>query len=144
MFACFTFSFLFLTMIIKVTCAIIEHQHRVLVTQRSEKMAEPLLWEFPGGKMEPDETEEQCLAREIKEELNLEVQPLRRLTPVVHSTQTKTIELIPYICSCKGGTIRLLEHLTYEWASYDRLRTYSWCQPDVPIVEEYLQLREAH
>lgn len=129
-------------MVIKVTCALVEQEDRVLVTQRSKHMPEPLLWEFPGGKIDPGETEEECLVREIREELSIDVLPLRRLTPVVHRAPTKTIELIPYICSLQGGTIHLLEHQAYEWASYHELENYSWCLPDVPVVEEYLRLKQ--
>jgi 8-oxo-dGTP diphosphatase len=58
---------------IKVTCAIIEKESDVLVVQRSEKMSLPLKWEFPGGKIENGESEEGCIVREIKEELNLDI-----------------------------------------------------------------------
>jgi 8-oxo-dGTP diphosphatase len=126
---------------LRVTCAIIEHQGRVLVTQRSERMRDPLLWEFPGGKIEPGETEEECLVREIKEELYIKVTPLQRLTPVVQQTSTRTIQLIPYICSFDAGTIQLLEHLDYKWVKLKDLLHYNWCLPDLPIVEEYIRLK---
>ena len=58
---------------IEVTCSIIEHNNKILVTQRSEKMALPLKWEFPGGKIEKDETAEACLIREILEELHINI-----------------------------------------------------------------------
>lgn len=115
----------------------------MLVTQRSETMADPLLWEFPGGKIEPGETEEACLVREIKEELNLDITPLQRLNPVVHQATTKSIELIPFICALKGdNNIRLLEHRAFHWAFCQDLNTYNWCLPDLPVVEEYLRLRK--
>ncbi|GAB3531832.1 8-oxo-dGTP diphosphatase MutT [Pontibacter brevis] len=129
---------------LKVTCAIIEKGNRVLVTQRSAAMREPLLWEFPGGKVEPGETEEECLVREIREELHLEVKPLQRMTPVLHRTPIKAIELIPYICTVEGGEIRLLEHCAFEWTVYDNLRMYEWCLPDLPVVEEYLRLKKVN
>lgn len=129
--------------ILKVTCAIIEREDLVLVTQRSETMREPLLWEFPGGKVEPGETEEECLVREIREELSIKVQPLQRLTPVLRHMPEKTIELIPYICAFTGGVIHLLEHRAYEWATCEDLRSYSWCPPDVQVVEEYLLLKQS-
>jgi 8-oxo-dGTP diphosphatase len=126
---------------LQVTCAIIEHQGRVLVTQRSEKMPDPLLWEFPGGKIEPGEAEEDCLVREIREELQIQVTPLQRLTPIVQQTPTRTIQLIPYICSFDGGTILLLEHQDYKWVPVDDLLTYNWCLPDLPIVAEYIRIK---
>ncbi len=60
---------------LNVTCAIILFQNKILVTQRSESMKLPLKWEFPGGKLEPGESEEACIIREIKEELNLNIFP---------------------------------------------------------------------
>lgn len=130
-------------MVIKVTCAIIKQHGRVLVTQRSENMPEPLLWEFPGGKVEAGETEEECLVREIREELSLHIQPLKRLTPVRHPISAeRTLELIPFICQYNGGTIQLLEHRIYYWAYPHDLMKYNWCVPDLPVVAEYLRLSE--
>ncbi|WP_251795780.1 MULTISPECIES: NUDIX domain-containing protein [unclassified Arenibacter] len=64
-----------------VTCAIIESENQVLVVQRSENMKLPLKWEFPGGKIEKGESEQDCLIREIREELNIEIELMKRLTP---------------------------------------------------------------
>jgi 8-oxo-dGTP diphosphatase len=125
-------------MIVKVTCALIEQFGRVLVTQRSEKMSQPMLWEFPGGKLELGESEEACLIREIKEELNLDITPLERLTPVIQPYAAYTIELIPFICRYDSGAIRPTEHKSYQWASPNELPAYDWCPADVPIVDEYL------
>lgn len=126
--------------VVKVVCAIVEQYGRVLLTQRSEQMPEALLWEFPGGKMEPGESEAECLAREIKEELNLDIAPIQRLTPVIHHYPNRTIELIPYLCDYVGGVIKLAEHRAYHWVLPDTLQDYSWCPADEPIVQEYLQL----
>ncbi|AKD04676.1 (deoxy)nucleoside triphosphate pyrophosphohydrolase [Pontibacter korlensis] len=125
---------------IKVVCAIVEQYDRVLLTQRSEQMREGLLWEFPGGKVEPHETEKNSLVREIKEELAIEVQPYKRLQPIIHPYPNYTIELIPYLCKFNGGVVQLLEHKTYHWVLPEDLPNYSWCPADVPIVEEYLQV----
>ncbi len=125
---------------IKVICAIVEQHGRVLVTQRSEQMREALLWEFPGGKLEPSETETACLVREIREELNLAIEPYQRLTPVVHEYPGYTIELIPYLCHYAGGVIKLHEHRAYHWVSPADLAIYTWCPADLPIVKDYLHL----
>ncbi|MHC2991389.1 NUDIX hydrolase [Pontibacter sp. HJ8] len=127
---------------IKVTCAIIEQQGLVLVTQRSETMALPLLWEFPGGKLEDGETEEACLIREIQEELSLNITTTQRLTPVLQQDVHKIIELIPFICQYNNGVIHLAEHRAYHWVNTEDLKTYDWCPADVPVVAEYLQLRQ--
>ena len=67
--------------LIKGTCAIISFDEKTLVVQRNETMALPLKWEFPGGKIEPAESEEDCIIREIKEELNIKIELISRLTP---------------------------------------------------------------
>jgi 8-oxo-dGTP diphosphatase len=125
-------------MMIRVTCAIIEQYGRVLVTQRSSSMSQPMLWEFPGGKLEKGESEEEGLKREIKEELNLHITPMLRLTPVTQDYGDKTIELIPYISEYNMGAIHLAEHHCYQWAHPDDLPGYIWCPADLPIVKEYL------
>lgn len=128
-------------MAIKVVCAILEQDGRVLVTQRSQHMPLPTLWEFPGGKVEAGETEEASIIREIKEEINLIIQPLRRLTPVVHRYGEKEIMLIPYTCKYLNGAVQLAEHMAYEWVEPAELLNYDWCPADVPIVEEYLKYK---
>ncbi|WP_299757048.1 (deoxy)nucleoside triphosphate pyrophosphohydrolase [uncultured Pontibacter sp.] len=129
--------------VIKVVCALVEHSGNLLITQRGELMHEALLWEFPGGKVEPGETETGCVARELQEELNITVQPYQRLSPVLHHSPIRSIELIPYICHYTDGVIKLHEHRAYRWATPDELPHYNWCPADVPIVQEYLQLRNA-
>ena len=125
-----------------VVCAIIEHQGQVLITQRSSQMAQPMLWEFPGGKVDAGESETDALIREIQEELSLLILPHQRLTPVTHTNDgSKTIELIPYTCTLISGEIILAEHMTYSWVNIDELQNYNWCPADVPIVEEYIRLK---
>lgn len=128
---------------IKVLCAILEQHNRVLVTQRSPEMTQPLLWEFPGGKLEAGENEMECLIREVKEELNLEIEPLTRLTPSEHTYPDTKVLLIPYICAYVRGVIQLAEHRSYQWAELSDLTRYNWCEADLPILAEYLQLKQA-
>ena len=70
--------------LIKVTCAIILRNDKVFVGQRKANLPIPSKWEFPGGKIMRHESEEDCIIRELKEELNIEVQVLKRLTPHTH------------------------------------------------------------
>lgn len=125
--------------IIDVTCAIIvDKDNRVLVTQRSQSMSLPLKWEFPGGKIEPNESAEECLIREIKEELGIDIEIQKRLKPNSHTYPTITINLIPFICKVIGGKINLAEHAACKWLKPNGLLALDWADADVPIVKNYL------
>jgi 8-oxo-dGTP diphosphatase len=124
---------------IEVTCAIILKDNKVLIAQRSEKMDLPLHWEFPGGKIKNNESAEDCLKREILEELNLNVELETSLTPTTYKYSTKEIKLIPFICSLKSGNLELAEHKEVLWVSTTELMSYNWCPADIPIVKEFQQ-----
>jgi len=124
---------------ILVTCAIIEKAGLVLVTQRSEKMALALKWEFPGGKVEEDESEEACLIREIKEELNIQIKIVKPLKPNTHHYPNgKEIQLVPFICEYLSGDFQLAEHADYKWLNKEALLGLDWAAADIPIVQEYI------
>ncbi|WP_291859247.1 (deoxy)nucleoside triphosphate pyrophosphohydrolase [Marinilabilia sp.] len=125
---------------IKVICAIISFGSRVLVVQRGEGMSMPLKWEFPGGKVEKGESEEACVKREIKEELDIEIKLLKRLTPVRHSYPHVSIELIPFQADFYRGEVNLLEHKQYLLLDKQQLGDLDWADADVPIVNEYMEL----
>ena len=121
-----------------VVCAIILHHNLILATQRGPGMDLPGKWEFPGGKVDAGEREEEALIREIEEELALTVRPMHRLQPSVHRYPTKTIELVPYICSLEKGEIRLLEHAACRWCTAADLPVLDWAEADVPVVNQVL------
>ena len=124
---------------IRVTCAIITHQNKILVVQRSNRMSLPMKWEFPGGKIEAGETETDCIKREILEELNIEIEVLERLTPSIHNYPTFSIELIPYTANYVSGILNLKEHHQYLLLDKDKLNTLDWAEADLPIVNEIMR-----
>ena len=124
---------------IRVTCAIITHQNKILVVQRSNRMSLPMKWEFPGGKIEAGETETDCIKREILEELNIEIEVLERLTPSIHNYPTFSIELIPYTANYVSGILNLKEHHQYHLLDKDKLNTLDWAEADLPIVNEIMR-----
>lgn len=124
---------------INVTCAIIvDDSNSILVTQRSASMKLPLKIEFPGGKIEEGETPSECLIREIKEELNLDVEILFEMPANIHHYVEFSINLIPFVCKVIGGSIELREHVSYQWLNSPELLDQDWAEADVPIVENYL------
>ena len=126
--------------IINVTCAIIVIENKILVTQRSKKMKLPLKWEFPGGKLEENETEIDCIKREIKEEINIDIEVLKKLSSSVFDYGNFKINLIPFIAKHILGEIKLTEHIDYKLLEKAELLSLDWAEADLPIVEEFLKL----
>jgi 8-oxo-dGTP diphosphatase len=125
--------------VIEVTCAlIVDDQNRLFAAQRSSKMSLPLKWEFPGGKVESGESFESCLLREIKEELNVEIEIITSLHFNIHTYPSITIKLVPFVCKIIGGQIILKEHIKYEWSNTTNLLDLDWAEADVPILYYYL------
>jgi 8-oxo-dGTP diphosphatase len=125
---------------VKVTCAIITHNRKILAVQRSATMSLPNKWEFPGGKIESDETEEECIIREIKEELSIDITLKKRLTPVIFQYTSVTVLLIPFIAYFTRGEIVLAEHEKYLWVKKNDLSGLDWADADIPILKEFLSL----
>src|SRR5690606_30988748 len=117
-----------------VTCAIIIRERKILICQRSSAMDLPLKWEFPGGKVEPDEDEEATVVREISEELHLDIEVVKRLEPVEHDYPTFRIRLIPFAAIVVDGELLLEEHVDARWVTVSELDRYDWAPADVPIV----------
>ena len=126
--------------IINVTCAIILKDEKILVAQRSEKMKLPLKWEFPGGKLELNESEIDCIKREIKEEININIEVLQKLSNNTHDYGTFKINLIPFFVQYISGEIKLAEHKDYRLLNRSELLNLDWAEADLPIVEEFLKL----
>lgn len=125
---------------INVTCALIESNEKVLVVQRSATMNMPLKWEFPGGKVEPNETPEECIKREIMEELNIQISLKQMLPPTNFDYPTISIRLIPFVSIFNEGKLRLKEHVRFLWLSKNELHSLNWAEADVPVMLNYLAL----
>lgn len=122
---------------IQVTCAIIHFENKILAVQRSEMMSLPLKWEFPGGKIEPGESEEDCIKREIFEELNIHIKLKKKLTPVLHQYPNFKINLIPFTAEYISGDLKLKEHANHVLVDKDELQHLDWAEADLPILKEY-------
>ena len=127
-------------MTIPVVCALIIRNGSVLCAQRSERMALPLKWEFPGGKLEPNELPEAALKREILEELGVEIQIESALQVSEYSYDgVRTIRLIPFLASIIDcNEPKAHEHSEIRWVPNSELMQLDWAAADVPIVLEYI------
>ncbi len=127
----------FIMTILQVACAIIEQNDRILCAQRSESMSLPLKWEFPGGKMRNGELPEECLKRELLEELGINISVCRSLSPLTHHYPTFSVTLHPFICRISDGEITLHEHKAVVWLPAERLFELDWAEADVPLIKNY-------
>lgn len=130
-----------------VTCALIERYEgtssvpKVLIAQRSESMTHPGLWEFPGGKQEKDESLENCIIREIREELRVPIQIDIQLESCPHNYPDKAIILIPFIVSVEKGEPVLTEHINLAWVDDVSIRDYPLAPADHKVWECYRKFR---
>jgi 8-oxo-dGTP diphosphatase len=119
---------------IEVVAALIWDDDKFLICQRPANKARPLLWEFVGGKVEPDETQEQALIRECKEELAITLTAKDTFIDVVHTYPDITVHLTLYNAVIADGTPQLLEHNDIRWISIDEISDYKFCPADKEIL----------
>jgi 8-oxo-dGTP diphosphatase len=125
---------------INVTCAIIRNEDdKVLIVRRGETSDHPFKWEFPGGKLHPEETGEECIIREIEEELSMKIVILAKLPEVEHDYGIKQIRLIPFICDTLDELPFLTEHVAYKWLQAEELPSVDFSEADITVAESYLE-----
>lgn len=118
---------------IKVVAAIIQKENKILATKRG--YGEFInMWEFPGGKIEPGETKEQALVREIKEELNIEINVDKFAIDIEYQYPNFYLFMSCFMCSIKEGSIELLEHNDGKWITKEELNTLNWLPADIGAV----------
>jgi 8-oxo-dGTP diphosphatase len=123
---------------LRVACAIIERDGTVLAAQRSAAMSLPLKWEFPGGKIEAGESPEECLTRELQEELGVTVRIGAALSPATHGYADVTVTLYPFTCRLAGGAVTMHEHHALQWIAPERMAELDWAAADLPVIDEYI------
>ena len=125
---------------IDVTAAILRDGDRVFVARRAIGKHLEGLWEFPGGKVESGESNEQCLARELHEEFGIDVAVGSFFGESIFDYGDKVIRLLAYEASYAGGTFRLNDHDEMRWVSPSELSDFKWAPADVPFVEKLIEM----
>src|SRR6267142_7181965 len=128
-------GFMRVTPVIDVAAGLIFRDGKLLITKRHDDAHLGGLWEFPGGKREPRETFEQCLQRELKEELGIEVVVHEPIESLTHDYPEKTVHLRFFRCRWKGREPRALGCPAFRWVSAEELITFEFPAADAQLLE---------
>ena len=120
--------------LINVVAAIIKKDNLYFIAQRNKKKHLGLKWEFPGGKVNINESNEEALKREIKEELNIIIDVKNKIAKKKYQDKKINIILHYYICHIKNGNIRLNEHENSKWLKKENLSKYDFVKGDKAIL----------
>jgi 8-oxo-dGTP diphosphatase len=123
---------------LRVTAGVLRRAGRILACRRKEGSLAGK-WEFPGGKIEPNETAEDCLARELEEELGLRARVRQLLHREIHTEAHRTIELLFFDVSCPRGTLTLRDHDAARWVRPADLLRYDWAPADAAFVRRLVR-----
>ena len=121
---------------VEVSAGLIFHNGRLLITQRYAGAHLGGLWEFPGGKREAGETFEQCLARELREELGVEVSVGRVLESITHEYPEKTVHLKFFLCRLRAGEPQPLGCPAFKWVSQGELKNHDFPAADARLLKK--------
>lgn len=126
---------------IKVACGIIKYKKKYIIAQRSKTKKEyPLCWELPGGKCEINESIDQCLIRELKEELNLDVKFEKCI--YIRIKYLNKYDLYYCLCSTKKKNIKLNNEIeNYKIVNKDELLNFNFIPGDKTVINYYLNLK---
>jgi 8-oxo-dGTP diphosphatase len=125
---------------IRVVAAMLERDGRYLITQRRPTATLPLLWEFPGGKVEPGESDEAALARELREEMDIQVVVGERVVHVEHAYADYDVDFRVYRCTLTQGEIKHIGVHDHRWVLQSELDRYEFPAADEKTMRQLLAL----
>lgn len=123
----------------EVVAAVIEKDNRIYCARRRNDGELALKWEFPGGKVESGETNQEALKREIREELSADIKVGDFITTVNHTYNTFKLTMHAYRAKVVSGDLVLSEHTGFKWLHPSELDSLDWAAADVPIVKTLMK-----
>lgn len=125
---------------IEVVAGIVIFENKILCVQRGENKFPYISkkFEFPGGKVEIGESQEEALKRELEEELSITPKIKDLYLSVIHQYPDFEITMHSYLCESESKNLNLTEHLSAEWLSVDNLDSLDWAEADIPIVKKLM------
>ena len=123
----------------EVVAALLWDDDRFLICQRPAHKTRGLLWEFVGGKVEQNETKEQALSRECREELDIEVEAEDVFCDVLHDYPDLLVHLTIFHAHIVRGVPKLLEHNDLRWITVEEIENYAFCPADESILQQLKQ-----
>lgn len=121
-----------------VTAAIIEKDDKILITQRKEGKHGEFLWEFPGGKLEEGEAPEDCIIREIYEELNINIEVIDIFDVVYHRYEKFNLLMLVYMCRYLSGEIKANEVEDFKWIDIKDINKFEFLEADIGVVNKLI------
>lgn len=126
---------------VEVVAGIIEFENKILCMQRDKGKFDYVSYkyEFPGGKIEEGEGHQQALERELKEEMEMQVDIGKRFCVVNHEYPDFVVTMNVYLCKAKSKEFVLNVHKSFKWLDLKDLKTLDWAAADIPVVELLLK-----
>ncbi len=123
---------------IEIVVAVIVYGSKILCVKRADNKLPYIAfkWEFPGGKIEENESPTDALVREVQEELKLNITIIKKITKLNHHYPDFFLTMHAYLCSCETKAINLNEHIAHEWRKPTDLYELDWLAADIPLIEE--------
>jgi len=121
-----------------VVAGVVVHDHRIMIARRSSAKSNAGLWEFPGGKVDHGESDQDALMREFTEEFGMEIIPKNSLGAFPFYSSTLSIELRVWFATMKTEPIHSTDHDMIEWVNVQQLKEYHFSPADIPAVERII------
>ncbi|PAD23083.1 (deoxy)nucleoside triphosphate pyrophosphohydrolase [Terribacillus saccharophilus] len=121
---------------IYVVGAVIKRDNKILCAQRGTEKSLPLKWEFPGGKIEKEETPQEALKREITEEMQCSISIGEAVEDTTYEYDFGVVNLKTYYCDLVEGEPTLTEHVAIKWLAPEELSSLDWAPADIPAIDK--------